>query len=162
MLTEEHLQDAVKCDGSRARCNKCSLLSFNGAEDCIKRLAETAIKLKAELETEKNLHHKYEKLALKNAMGYDEVKAERDKAVDRLQISPYGDDLIDQLEESIGHHKFHLETLQAERDAAVKDLTYIHCAGRYGCEICLNNDVCKRQDTQIGKCIDFKWRGIKE
>ncbi|CDX01285.1 Hypothetical protein DPCES_1398 [Desulfitobacterium hafniense] len=81
MLTEEHLQDAVKCDGSRARCKECWMLNYMGQDDCVRRLAETAIKLKAELETEKALHHKCEKLALKNAMGYDEVKAERDKAV---------------------------------------------------------------------------------
>lgn len=51
------------------------------------------------------------------------------------------------------------ERAEGEMDAAVEDMTYIHCAGRFGCEICLNNDVCKKQNYHIGKCSDFDWRG---
>lgn len=45
MLTEEQLQDAVKCDGSRDRCKKCSLLNYMGQDDCVRRLAETALEM---------------------------------------------------------------------------------------------------------------------
>jgi len=54
-----------------------------------------------------------------------------------------------------------LARVTAEKEAAVEDMTYIHFAGRRGCEICANNDVCKRQDSHIGKCDDFDWHGLK-
>lgn len=52
--------------------------------------------------------------------------------------------------------------LKAERDKAIEDIYHIHCAGRYGCIVCFNNDLCKRQNTHIGKCEDFTWRGLEE
>jgi len=55
-----------------------------------------------------------------------------------------------------------LAASQRREQAAVEDMQYIHCAGRYGCKVCLNNDVCKRQDSHIGKCHDFDWRGPQE
>ncbi len=70
------------------------------------------------------------------------LKAERDKAVEDL--------------------KSENTRLKAERDEAVEDMIYIHCAGRYGCIVCFNNDLCKRQNTHIGKCEDFTWRGLEE
>lgn len=45
MLTEEQLQDALKCDGSRTRCKECGLLNYMGQDDCVRRLAETALEL---------------------------------------------------------------------------------------------------------------------
>jgi len=51
---------------------------------------------------------------------------------------------------------------QRREQAAVSDMQYIHCAGRYGCRICLNNDVCKCQDSHIGRCDNFDWRGPQE
>lgn len=53
------------------------------------------------------------------------------------------------------------ESKRRER-AAINDMTHIHCAGRRGCAICLNNDVCKEQNIHIGECADFDWRGPAE
>lgn len=55
-----------------------------------------------------------------------------------------------------------LTASQRREKAAVEDMQFIHCAGRYGCEICLNNDVCKMQNSRIGKCHNFDWRGPQE
>lgn len=51
--------------------------------------------------------------------------------------------------------------LREQLTAAMEDMKFIHCAGRYGCEICLNNEVCKMQNSHIGKCDNFDWRGTK-
>ena len=64
-------------------------------------------------------------------------------------------DLIESLQEQLAES-------QRRESAAVEDMKYIHCAGRYGCEICLNNDVCKVQNSRIGRCHNFDWRGPQE
>jgi hypothetical protein len=62
------------------------------------------------------------------------------------------------------NHRLRAELLKSQRRerAAIADLEYIHCAGRFGCLVCHNNDICKRQTIQIGKCVDFKWRDTQE
>ncbi len=126
MLTEEQLQDALKCDDSRDRCKECGLLNYMGQDDCVRRLAETAVKLEAEVE----------------------------KLRDRLQISPYGDDLIDQLEESIGYCKFDLETIRAERDAMRKDLEENPM-----CQTCIREETCESSNSLGCGTGEWEWRG---
>ncbi|EHQ92162.1 hypothetical protein [Desulfosporosinus youngiae] len=66
---------------------------FNKVTNALNRLAQYEdiggpaefAKLKAELESEKALHHKYEKLALKNAMEYDEVINEKSGTWERME-----------------------------------------------------------------------------
>jgi hypothetical protein len=53
---------------------------------------------------------------------HNEVLEERNKMRERLEISPQGDDKIDELEESIGNLRFQLESVSTERDTLIKAL----------------------------------------
>lgn len=74
---------------------------------------------------------------------------------------PFGKTVIDCTERMNRAAADMIESLQTQRDAALEDLYYIHCAGQKGCEICQNRDQCGESDSHIGDCTGFEWRGPK-
>ena len=83
------------------------------------------------------------------AMGYGGSKSVvRGNVVDRLAAY-----------EDTGLEPDEIPQLKAQLDAVLEDLYYIHCAGQKGCAICRNADQCGEQDSHIGDCVGFEWRG---
>jgi hypothetical protein len=70
-------------------------------------------------------------------------------------------DICDRLAayEDTGLEPDEIPQLEAQLDAALEDLYYIHCAGQKGCKICRNAGQCGESDSHIGDCAGFEWRG---